>query len=85
MINHFPDLRLNMLTIVKCPICSTQVEWVDASLFKPFCSERCKLIDLGDWASEKHVIPVKNNMDPSLFNESDLDDVGFGDDQFFKE
>ena len=25
--------------------------------FMPFCSERCKLIDLGNWASEKYVIP----------------------------
>lgn len=31
--------------------------WTDASAYKPFCSERCKLIDLGDWLLEKHVIP----------------------------
>jgi len=24
---------------------------------EPFCSERCKLVDLGDWAAERHVIP----------------------------
>jgi len=42
---------------VACPTCQRPVEWSQASPFRPFCSERCKLIDLGAWASEKHVIP----------------------------
>jgi endogenous inhibitor of DNA gyrase (YacG/DUF329 family) len=33
------------------------VEWSAASPFRPFCSERCKLIDLGAWASEQRAIP----------------------------
>jgi uncharacterized protein len=33
------------------------VEWTEASRWRPFCSERCKLIDLGAWAAEKHTIP----------------------------
>jgi endogenous inhibitor of DNA gyrase (YacG/DUF329 family) len=33
------------------------VLWAETSRWRPFCSERCKLIDLGDWASERHVIP----------------------------
>jgi len=41
---------------VKCPTCHKEIPWDNTSLFKPFCSERCKLIDLGDWASEKHAI-----------------------------
>jgi len=41
---------------VKCPTCKKEVPWDNTSPFKPFCSERCKLIDLGDWASEKHAI-----------------------------
>jgi uncharacterized protein len=45
-----------MATMVKCPICRTPVLWSDASAWRPFCSERCKLIDLGDWASDRHVI-----------------------------
>jgi len=39
---------------MKCPICKKQVP-VDGT-FMPFCSERCELIDLGNWASEKYVI-----------------------------
>lgn len=45
-----------MTLTVSCPICTKKIEWTKASQFKPFCSERCKLIDLGDWASEKHAI-----------------------------
>ena len=40
-----------------CPTCKRPVEWNDRFPHRPFCSERCKLIDLGVWASEKHVIP----------------------------
>lgn len=42
---------------VNCPTCSTVVVWSDASPFRPFCSSRCKLIDLGEWASERNTIP----------------------------
>lgn len=40
---------------VKCPICNKEVAWED-NQYRPFCSERCKLIDLGSWASEKYRI-----------------------------
>jgi uncharacterized protein len=40
-----------------CPTCKRPVKWNADSLWRPFCSERCKLIDLGAWASEQHVIP----------------------------
>jgi endogenous inhibitor of DNA gyrase (YacG/DUF329 family) len=43
-------------SIVACPTCGAPVEWSSASPARPFCSERCKLIDLGAWASEEHVI-----------------------------
>ncbi len=42
---------------VRCPACQRAVPWTDASPFKPFCSERCKLMDLGGWASGQHRIP----------------------------
>ena len=48
-----------MIKFVKCPTCQKKVEWSDRSKFKPFCSERCRLIDLGDWAAEKHAIPAE--------------------------
>ena len=45
------------VTIVKCPTCEAPVEWGPQSPSRPFCSERCKLIDLGAWAAEEHSIP----------------------------
>ena len=42
---------------VKCPTCSKQVIMNDKSRFRPFCSERCKSLDFGDWAIENHKIP----------------------------
>jgi hypothetical protein len=45
-----------MPTEVRCPICNVAVPWVETSRWRPFCSERCQQIDLGDWAAERHVI-----------------------------
>jgi len=47
-----------MPTIVDCPTCGKKVEWTEASRYRPFCSERCKKIDLGAWAEEKYAIPA---------------------------
>jgi endogenous inhibitor of DNA gyrase (YacG/DUF329 family) len=41
---------------VKCPTCRREIDW-SQSPFRPFCSERCRLIDLGAWLAEKHAIP----------------------------
>jgi len=41
---------------VKCPTCQREIDW-SQSPFRPFCSERCRLIDLGAWLTEKHAIP----------------------------
>jgi len=46
------------MTTVSCPTCQRPVEWsATASPWRPFCSERCKLLDLGAWMTEKHAIP----------------------------
>lgn len=37
---------------VLCPSCHGSVRWQPESSFRPFCSERCRLIDLGEWANE---------------------------------
>ena len=39
---------------MKCPICKGEVAPGDPHM--PFCSERCRIIDLGNWASGKYVI-----------------------------
>jgi hypothetical protein len=43
---------------VACPTCGARVPWTPESRFRPFCSERCKTIDLGAWANESYRIPV---------------------------
>ena len=40
-----------------CPTCQRPVEWSPASPHRPFCSERCKLIDLGEGFEERRAIP----------------------------
>ena len=46
-----------MVTTVNCPTCEAKVVWREENKFRPFCSERCKQIDLGAWAEEKYIIP----------------------------
>ena len=48
---------------VKCPTCEKPVEWKPENAYRPFCSERCKLIDLGAWADESHRIPDNSAQD----------------------
>ncbi|MBN3134666.1 MULTISPECIES: DNA gyrase inhibitor YacG [Pectobacterium] len=45
------------ITTVKCPTCKRAVIWNEASIYRPFCSKRCQLIDLGEWADEEKRIP----------------------------
>lgn len=49
--------------IVSCPQCGASVAWDATSRFRPFCSERCKLSDLGAWATESYRIPVVEDKD----------------------
>ncbi len=44
---------------VACPNCKAQSEFGPNNPYRPFCSQRCKMIDLGDWASENYKIPEK--------------------------
>ncbi len=43
---------------VKCPQCGRLALYAPENPSRPFCSERCRLIDLGDWADGKYAIPV---------------------------
>jgi uncharacterized protein len=48
---------------VDCPRCGAKVAWLAESLYRPFCSERCKLIDMGDWAMERYRVPLEEDQD----------------------
>jgi endogenous inhibitor of DNA gyrase (YacG/DUF329 family) len=51
-----------------CPQCRKPASLAETNRFRPFCSERCKLLDLGEWFAEKHTIPV-------VESDADLDDA----------
>ncbi|MDH3830123.1 MAG: DNA gyrase inhibitor YacG [Gammaproteobacteria bacterium] len=46
----------NQAHSVNCPTCGSPVEWTAAQRWRPFCCERCKLIDLGSWFDESNRI-----------------------------
>jgi uncharacterized protein len=48
---------------MKCPTCGQKIEWQD-NKFRPFCSERCKLIDFGRWANEEYRVPTEERAAP---------------------
>jgi endogenous inhibitor of DNA gyrase (YacG/DUF329 family) len=53
--------------LVPCPNCNKLSEFSPSNAFRPFCCERCKLIDLGLWASEQYAIP--ETVKPDEFSE----------------
>ena len=61
-----------MLRAVKCPSCRKETPW-ENNPYRPFCSERCRLIDLGAWAQERYRIPAEES-DDSIDGEDDKDD-----------
>ncbi|MCW8921483.1 MAG: DNA gyrase inhibitor YacG [Sedimenticola sp.] len=61
-----------MMKTVQCPTCRKSFEWDSKPESRPFCSERCRLIDLGDWLEEKHRIPEDTATKAYLPPEDDL-------------
>ncbi len=55
--------------IVRCPGCGGDSLYASANAYRPFCSERCKNLDLGAWASESFRVPT----------EAPPEDLSFGD------
>lgn len=45
------------ITQVPCPHCQKMVAWIPENIYRPFCSKRCQLIDLGEWADGEKAIP----------------------------
>lgn len=56
--------------IVKCPTCQRAVHWIPEQIYKPFCCQQCKLIDLGEWVMEEKRIPGE-----SVFEHPDSDNT----------
>ena len=60
----------NPMPIVRCPNCGKETEFT-GNEFRPFCSERCKLLDFGAWADEEYNLPIE----ASSMTEEDLDAI----------
>ena len=68
----------------QCPHCSHRVIWPDTPTY-PFCSERCRLIDLGAWASEDYRIvgdPVPEEVEGFGYPDPEMDVEADGDERF---
>lgn len=69
--------------LVKCPTCGKKHDYYQSKPWSPFCSERCRLIDLGAWASETHRIKGEPKITPSAsVDPLDLNDFLDQDDNF---
>ena len=60
---------------VKCPTCGRKGDWFGGA-FGPFCSKRCKLLDLGKWLNQEHAI--SEPLRPAYFEEQADLDLGEG-------
>ena len=56
--------------IVRCPTCNGDSVFAPNNRFRPFCSERCKQIDLGAWASESFSVPEREGQSDPNFEQS---------------
>lgn len=64
-------MKVNLMK-VNCPTCSNATEWRSDNQYRPFCSERCKLVDLGEWASETRVIKGEAQKPPQTVDMAEL-------------
>lgn len=58
------------MVLVNCPTCGKKVEY-EGNEFRPFCSERCQLLDFGAWADEQFSLPVEE----TSMSEEDLEKI----------
>jgi len=61
----------------RCPICRKPARWHGNS-YRPFCSDRCHRLDLGNWASERYAIPGEPGEPGEEFGEGKPVDPAFG-------
>jgi len=68
MVEH--QLMKNNKKYIICPTCKKKTTWTSQNIYRPFCSKRCKLIDLGDWADEKFKIEGESHDKNNQKNDS---------------
>lgn len=55
------DQKQNVCTMIKCPTCQKVTRWQN-NPHRPFCSNRCRLLDLGCWAEEEYRVPSQDHV-----------------------
>jgi len=61
----------NISTMIKCPQCQKNHVYDTNNTFRPFCSERCKLMDFNEWASDGYAIASEENKLETMSNDID--------------
>jgi uncharacterized protein len=54
---------------ILCPICSDEIEIDVSNSYRPFCSKRCRLIDLGQWVNEEYSISEQTSSEHNIDND----------------
>ncbi len=62
----------NTTKVVRCPQCGGDSIYASSNPYRPFCSERCKNLDLGAWASESFRVPTEAPPESELFGDPKL-------------
>ena len=62
--------------VVNCPQCGKIIIWNSANRYRPFCSERCKMIDLGQWATESYRIPESEKQEGETLKKDEKQRAG---------
>lgn len=70
--------------IVNCPTCKKAIAWDSRNKFRPFCGERCKLIDLGAWADGSYTISEEHAGDFDQDNNVDTDNYDYENDDDYQ-
>lgn len=65
---------MNKLLQVKCPQCSKVFSYYESE-FRPFCCERCKMVDLGHWFEESYRVPTKEKIQTDQKNENKQNEI----------
>lgn len=60
--------------VVNCPTCRTATLFAPSNRFRPFCSERCKMIDLGAWGNEEFRVPAQTPPQDAQYGDPRLED-----------
>ncbi len=76
---------MNKVLEIKCPHCQKKFNYY-SSKFRPFCTERCKMIDMGHWWNESYTVPIPQSPDNSpQIDEFEIDEHDQGLGNFYDE